>query len=129
MPVGTSAADNFDAGGIAAPIDVETGRLGRAVRKRGTASLVAVDAHPDTGAVIAGRELPQWRTVRAVTCRAHALLPSLGFVGWDVAITPDGPVLVEGNQSPCCMLSQMPSRDPLGTTAYIQRILEIGAPT
>lgn len=33
-------------------------------------------------------------------CRAAFVEPHMRYVGWDVAITPDGPVFVEGNNLP-----------------------------
>ena len=32
--------------------------------------------------------------------KAAVVVPQICHVGWDVAVTPDGPVLVEGNNLP-----------------------------
>lgn len=32
--------------------------------------------------------------------KAAEVIPQVGYIGWDVAITPDKPVLVEGNTLP-----------------------------
>ncbi|WZU02740.1 hypothetical protein MGH68_07565 [Erysipelothrix sp. D19-032] len=32
--------------------------------------------------------------------KAALHIPELGMVGWDVALTKDGPMLIEGNQFP-----------------------------
>ena len=32
-----------------------------------------------------------------LTARAAAVVPEVGYVGWDVAIAENGPVLIEGN--------------------------------
>ena len=58
------------------------------------------DSHPVTGAAFRGYCLPFFREAVALCCRAAQVEPRLGYVGWDVAITPDGPVLVEGNHLP-----------------------------
>jgi hypothetical protein len=52
---------------------------------------------PGTGVRIAGVQLPDWEeTVALVLRAATAFLPARSL-GWDVALTPDGPVIVEGN--------------------------------
>lgn len=43
--------------------------------------------------------LPFWSELVAGSLRAHRLLPGVWAVGWDWVITPDGPVLLEGNSS------------------------------
>lgn len=59
LVIGDAPADNFHFGGMMAPVDLATGRLGVAVRRQGSI-LVYVAQHPDTGAMIAGHELPFW---------------------------------------------------------------------
>lgn len=53
--------------------------------------------HPDTGFVAKGFEVPFWKEVLELTARAAAVVPEVGYVGWDVAIAENGPVLIEGN--------------------------------
>jgi len=118
MPVGHTAVDNFRFGGIVAPVDVETGRLGQALTRSGPL-LTEIERHPDTGAVIAGYDVPCWQDAVRLVRRAHDAVPSLATVGWDVAILDDGPVLVEGNTLPNVALSQMPSGRPLGGTPLV----------
>lgn len=53
--------------------------------------------HPDTGFVARGFEIPYWKDILKLTAEAAAVVPQIGYVGWDVAISEDGPVLIEGN--------------------------------
>lgn len=90
--------DNTSSGGIAAPIDLERGRLGPA-RDLLPEYNVYVD-HPDHGARIEGVVLPFWGDVRQLAIRALAAFPGLRFAGLDVSIGPNGPVVQELNVSP-----------------------------
>jgi hypothetical protein len=56
--------------------------------------------HPDSGARITGIGLPMWRETREFAVAAHKAFADRVIVGWDIAITPDGPIVVEGNGSP-----------------------------
>lgn len=53
--------------------------------------------HPDTGFIARGYTIPYWKQVLELTAKAAAVVPEVGYVGWDVAITETGPVLIEGN--------------------------------
>jgi len=97
---GNHVVDNLHAGGIAAAVDVQTGVLGRASNLGADARLGWLDHHPVSGARITGTTLPMWDAVREFAVRAHRAFSDRILVGWDIAITPDGPVLVEGNGSP-----------------------------
>ena len=110
--------DNIHAGGIAAPVDLATGRLGRA-----TDLGVRVDSawhatHPVTGAPIEGRILPLWPESLELVKRAHDLIGDRVVVGWDVAILEDGPCLIEGNGKPDVDLMQRPHRAGLGNSRF-----------
>jgi hypothetical protein len=108
--------DNIHAGGIAAPVDLATGRLGRATDLGLKTTSQWHERHPATGAVILGRTLPHWSAALEVTRRAHALIGDRVVVGWDVAILEDGPCLVEGNGKPDVDLIQRPHRAGLGAS-------------
>ena len=114
---GDGSTDNFSQGGIAVAVDAATGRLGTAVRALSAVIVDPIERHPVSGAAFAGVVLPDWDRAVALARRAHAALPRIGFVGWDVALTARGPVLVEGNLSPGTRLAQAPSGEPLGRTA------------
>lgn len=58
------------------------------------------DKHPATGVPFQGYRLPYFQEAVELCRRAALVEPRLGYIGWDVAITPDGPVLVEGNNLP-----------------------------
>jgi hypothetical protein len=126
MPTGRAVIDAFSHGGLAAPVDLATGRLGNATTMALAARGRTVDRHPDTGAVIPGTILPDWAAAVAMVVRAHARAPhadALPWVGWDVALTPTGPVVVEGNVPPSAALCQVPSGVPLGETPIVATIL------
>ena len=53
------------------------------------------DTHPLTGGRIAGRVLPHWQEAVDLAIRAHAAFSEWAVIGWDIAWTPDGPVLLE----------------------------------
>ena len=55
------------------------------------------ERHPDSGVVIADFQLPMVDDVKAFVDEVARVVPQVQYVGWDIVVTPDGPVLVEGN--------------------------------
>ena len=108
--------DNIHAGGIAAPVDLATGRLGRATDLGLKPTSRWHDRHPVTQAPIVGRTLPHWPAALELARRAHARIGDRIVVGWDVALLEDGPCLVEGNGRPDVDLIQRPHRIGLGAS-------------
>ncbi len=117
LAIGDAPADNFHFGGMMAPVDLATGRLGVAVKRRGRV-LVPVERHPDTGATIAGHQIPCWPEACALATRALDAARRVPAIGWDVAITDDGPVLVEANAASNPDIAQAPTGTPLGDTPF-----------
>ena len=76
----------------------ETGRLqNEAIDMSGT----RYQGHPDTGVRFEGHAVPFYEEAVALCRRAHlALVPDLFLIGWDVAITPRGPLILEPNLFP-----------------------------
>lgn len=97
MGSGKSHVDNISSGGMYTWVDPDgVLRYPAFCDKTG----LYYDAHPVTGISFAGYQLPDFEAAVALCCRAAMEEPRLGYVGWDVAITPHGPVLVEGNNLP-----------------------------
>lgn len=91
-----NSVDGWLRGGVCVPIEKESGVLGVGRLAPGHGDR-EVDRHPDTDVGFTGSRLPSWEGVLEM-CRAAArLLPGVRSVGWDVAVTPDGPVLMEAN--------------------------------
>lgn len=92
--------DNFHAGGIAAAIELDSGILGQASNLGVDARLGWLDAHPNSSARIRGRRVPCWESFRSFVEDAHGSFADRTLIGWDVAITAAGAVVVEANGSP-----------------------------
>jgi hypothetical protein len=111
-----SVVDNFHAGGIAANVNITTGELGRATGGAWGATAGGwFDRHPETGAPIRGRTLPCWKELIDLARRTHQLAFSDQVVfGWDIALLPDGPCVVEANKAPDLDIIQRVGDGPIG---------------
>ena len=102
IPTGGNQTDNFSmgyGGNLVAPIDLATGELGRA---RGSRSsqwpvMFATDEHPDTGQRITGFTVPYWQDVLRLAHEGQRLLPQVPTLGWDIAVTDNGSLIIETN--------------------------------
>ena len=111
---GGSNVDNFTTGGMVANIDLSTGKvLTDGVNVEGE----TFPLHPDTGTPIKGFDIPYFKEgldlVRSSGAGIH------GYIGWDVAITEHGPVLIEANVDPGNRLLQIPWMPERKGVAYV----------
>ena len=98
--------DNLNSGGFAAKIDPETGIVcSDGVGKFNRASAL----HPLTGIAFKGYKIPMFQEVLALAHAAALRAPHVGLVGWDVAISNQGPILIEGNDFPGHDIYQSPT--------------------
>ena len=100
LATGTNPTDNFAFGrsGNLIAIGDETGRLTEAIGAApGGAGLVRTERHPDSGLPVRGFVLPFWEEARDLVLRAARAFLPLRTLGWDVALTDGGPVIVEAN--------------------------------
>ena len=121
--LGHSPVDNFSRGNLAAPIELNTGRLGKAVLSRDQ-SLVRLATHPVTGAPIEGGVIPDWEEALAALRTAAMAVPFDPLLAWDVAFSSRGPVVIEANDTWDVDLIQIPAdtglyKTPLGD--YLKR--------
>ena len=96
MGVGEMHLDNLCQGGMAVGV-TDDGLYRSWAYYNNDPIREAVRVHPDTGVVFAGRPLPFFREAIELACKAHALFPRMHSVGWDIAITPKGPLIIEAN--------------------------------
>lgn len=90
-----SFVDNGGAGGILVGIDEITGITNTA----GVDELRNVyDIHPDSGVQFSGHQLPEWDKMLAICKEMAEKIPSVPFIGWDLAYTDKNEwVVIEGN--------------------------------
>lgn len=93
--------DNFNfgtSGNIVATIDVPTGRLEHVLGPGQPGSGLGTRTHhPVTGVAFSDFTIPLMPEIRDLITRAALAFKPLRTIGWDVAITNAGPVLIEGN--------------------------------
>jgi hypothetical protein len=96
----TRPVDGWLRGGLSAPVDLETGRLGRACTFPKDGKVVWHATHPETGGPIEGVAIPHWDQVREHVAALASRLPYLPYIGWDVIVTDEGFSILEGNGRP-----------------------------
>jgi hypothetical protein len=101
LSIAGRASDNFlggRSGNAMAEIAVEDGRLGPVLTSRpGVPGFSAGADSPATGARAAGTTLPDWHAALALALEAAPHFLPARTLGWDIALTPGGPVLLETN--------------------------------
>jgi hypothetical protein len=65
------------------------------------------DKHEDTGKQITGFRIPYWDEALDLAERALRHGNGLGMVGWDLCITENGPIIIEGNSQPALVDMQI----------------------
>jgi hypothetical protein len=88
--------DNFSQHGMSFDIDIEGGTIREGRLRDGS----KVTHHRDTGIPLSGRRIPFWHEVLDACLRAFGRCPKMQLVGWDVIVSPHGPVVLEGNSNP-----------------------------
>ena len=124
MGRGGGVCDNSGQGGVLCRVDIESGKI----CSPATDDYFNVyDKHPDTGIVFQGYQLPMVDEAIALAKKAARKVPQVGHVGWDVAITPDGPAIIEGNDFPGTDLCQLAPFYPekRGLWPYYKELLGI----
>ncbi|MCI5955755.1 MAG: hypothetical protein MRZ54_02080 [Clostridiales bacterium] len=103
--------DNVDQGGMAARVDLATGKLLTVgADKQGN----TYTEHPITHTPIIGFEVPFFEEAKAMCLKAAQKVPQMRFVAWDVAVTEKGPVFIEGNSFPSHAVPQFAAHYPDG---------------
>lgn len=123
MGCGDSYVDNLHSGGMMANVDIDTGVV----------MTPAVDFnrnsythHPETGEKIIGFKVPYFNEIKKLIVSAYGSLP--GYYGWDIAITEDGPIVIEVNTAPGAVCLQSPFvPDKKGMRHVIAKYLGEGA--
>ena len=88
--------DNLSSGGITCKIDTDNG----VIASKGCSFDITkplYDVHPVSGLKLDGFRIPYWNEVKSMCFKAASKYNDNRCIGWDVAITNEGPLLIEGN--------------------------------
>jgi hypothetical protein len=96
MGRGKSVVDNAGAGGVFGAIDIATGLISSVSDEHNH----TFTKHPDTGIQLIGFKVPKWEEACEMAKHLAELIPDCHFVGWDLALTDNGWVMIEGNHNP-----------------------------
>lgn len=119
--------DNFHQGhgGLSAPVDRVSGRIGTALTLDADGTVREHARHPDTGAPIEGATLVGLARALDGVLDAARCLPEAPLVGWDVLVTDDGYSILEGNSPPALQVWQV--HGPLLRDRRVARFFATGA--
>ena len=118
-----NVVDNFNHGGMAAPINTETGII----------EFPAIDknyneykVHPLSQKDIVGFQIPKWDEVKELCEGAAKVIPEVGLTGWDVCIGSEKTFLIEGNEFPGHDIYQLPPhrKDNIGLYPLFKERME-----
>lgn len=91
-----AVVDNAGAGGVFAALDMERG----VVIAQGCDEMGGLyDKHPNSGVPYIGFEIPEWDKAVALCYEAASLFKTVKSIGWDIAYTDKGWIIVEANMS------------------------------
>jgi len=104
LKMGTSKSfptDNVARGGIYSMVDIESGILDDAIEILSPGSIRRITNHPETKTRISASVLPHWNEIKECILNTSSVIsPLIKVVGWDIVITDDSFIVLEGNNGP-----------------------------
>lgn len=85
--------DNGAAGGLIVEVNSDNGTLGEATDEYGN----RFKYHPDSKLNFEGFRIPDWDEAIEICKDISSQIPTVSIIGWDLAHTKDGWVIIEGN--------------------------------
>jgi len=92
--IGGKEVDNSAQDGIILKIDIRTGKLGDYAT---TEQCQYFKKHPDTNFIFKGTKIQNWNKIKNFVEECASKLPQFTYLGWDIALTQNGPVAIETN--------------------------------
>ena len=90
--------DNAGGGGnVDAAVDVDTGQIHDVIQFDGWRKIKPITHHPDNGNLIDSIYIENWEGIKEEVVKMQQSFPYIKAAGWDIAITKDGPVVIEVN--------------------------------
>jgi hypothetical protein len=117
-----SYVDNTSMGGAFVGIDFQKGVLKRfALSDFSNGRARTYVEHPYSKIAFEGYSIPYFDEIMALVIRASQLVPQVKVVGWDIAIAPEGPLIIEGNRAPYLFSADV-SQEGIGKSLVFQEM-------
>lgn len=100
IPTGNNHIDNFQhgrTGNLVALIDVDSGIVVKLTKGDGRGGTMSIQANPENGRAVVGLEFPMWQDMIALCRSAAQVIPGLHLLHFDVALSSNGPLMMEVN--------------------------------
>lgn len=90
--------DNAGGGGnVDACVNIETGEINYAIQYDGWRHIKEIDKHPDSNQQLNRVIIDNWQVIKEEVLKFQQAFPYCKAAGWDIAITDNGPVVIEVN--------------------------------
>ena len=86
-----------DGGNIDVCVELETGKIKYAIQYDGWRKIKDIEKHPDSGNQLNGIVIENWESIKQEVLKYQQAFPYCKAAGWDIAITKEGPVVIEVN--------------------------------
>jgi hypothetical protein len=119
-----AAVDNYHAGGIYFHADYRSGKVGTGTSMSFPADPCYLNSAPLTGKRLTEETVPGWNALISLAIQLHSSLTRHTICGWDLALTDNGPIVVECNSVPGM---PAPRQRPFGgflETEYASRLIK-----
>lgn len=101
--------DNTGAGGITIEMDTN----GKSYYAYDWSKMKEISSHPDTGMMLSDITIKQYAEASVLAMEASRKFGFMGSIGWDIGLSTNGPVLIEGNIFYDCAYTQFGVPGPL----------------
>lgn len=95
--IGDTVTDNYHTGGVIYPISIEEGLVESYGVRRDDNTKICV--HPGTDIIMLGYKIPKWKETLSMVKAMHCKVPEIRYIGWDIAISDNGPDFIEANHN------------------------------
>lgn len=114
--------DNFSSGGMYTFVNQNGKVIAPAIDRDDN----VYEKHPKTKTEIVGFQVPMFKEAVKLVKEAAKEVPEIGYVGWDVAIGKEKPMIIEGNCFPgVFQLRPSFSKDKQGILPKYQKVMDI----
>lgn len=120
--VGNSVVDNSSSGGFFVGVNMNDGTLKKTGHYLFEYGGGVIYEHPDSGFKFEGFLVPYFKEACKEVLKGVKVIPDR-FIGWDVAITQNGPIIVEGNRRPNLLSAEI-GYGGLLKNQYIKKLVE-----